>query len=484
MHFPRLVPALASHFEQLGKRVNPKTNYEKEYEDCLEYISSYWKKIIRVPAKQKINNNFLDIPHHFITPNDKKFSYIFYWDTFFIFRGLMGTRREWVMKEMVENFAYLFDKYGIIPNFNSHASVGRSQPPFLTSMIFDVYKTFNNGNHSRSKMRAVGDLILKPASTFGHLKWLKDKMEIARKEYDNVWNNSDLYNHFIPKYQLNRYGDRDVGYAYSSELESGWDFTSRFYNRCHDFLPVDLNCYLYKYEKDFEMTATISGDKKEELFWAEKAEKRKKAINKLMWSEEEGFYFDYGYAHRRQSDFFALSGFVPMWVGIANLEQAKRMVKKLPSFETDYGLAITSKESLAPKVNLAKIPLRYRIAIKEVLKPKQWDFPNIWPPLEYLTVIGLLRYGFIEDAKRIIINSLNAHARIFRSYGTFFERIDGSKGDKPKIDYHYLMQSGFGWTNAIFVRYIKILQAIENGEDIYVFGETQKNPPYELAILN
>ena len=198
--------------------------------------------------------------------------------TVFIFRGLMGTKREWIMKEMVENFAYLFDKYGIIPNFNSHASVGRSQPPFLTSMILDVYKTFNNGNKVKSKIRAMGDLILRPASTFGHLNWLRDHMEIARKEYDWVWNNSDLYNHYVEKYGLNKYGDRDVGYAHSSELESGWDFTSRFYNRCNEFLPIDLNCYLYKYEKDFELTEHILGNKKTELFWSEKAEKERKQL--------------------------------------------------------------------------------------------------------------------------------------------------------------------------------------------------------------
>ena len=74
-------------------------------------------------------------------------------------------------------------------------------------------------------------------------------MDIAAREYDRVWNNSAEYNHLVEKYNLNRYGDRDIGYAHSSELESGWDFTSRFYGRCNEFLPVDLNSYLYKYEK-------------------------------------------------------------------------------------------------------------------------------------------------------------------------------------------------------------------------------------------
>ena len=76
-----------------------------------------------------------------------------------MFRGLMGTKREWVMKEMVENFEYLFQKFGIIPNFSSHASVGRSQPPFLTTMILDTYKTFNNGNGSLSPLKVLGNFF-------------------------------------------------------------------------------------------------------------------------------------------------------------------------------------------------------------------------------------------------------------------------------------------------------------------------------------
>src|SRR3990167_9682857 len=291
---------VGSHKNQM---IKPKRNYEKEFKDCLDYIDSYWDKIIHKPAREKVHNNFLNIPYHFITPNDKKFSYIFYWDTFFMFRGLMGTKREWIMKDMIENFEYLFQKFGIIPNFSSHASVGRSQPPFLTTMILDTYKTFNNGNGSLSPLKILGNFILKPASTFGHVKWLSGKMNIAKKEYNKVWNNSEQYNHLVEKYGLNRYGDRDIGYAHSSELESGWDFTSRFYNRCDEFLPIDLNSYLYKYEKDFEFSEHIFGNKKTELFWAEKAERRKKTINKLMWSEKSGFFFDYGYRYHRQSDF-------------------------------------------------------------------------------------------------------------------------------------------------------------------------------------
>jgi len=456
--------------------------YKEKYKDCLDYIELYWDKIIHKPVRQNINHNFINIPKPFFTPNEKKFSYIFYWDSFFIFRGLMGTKREFIMKDMVENFVYLFNQYHVIPNFNSHASTNRSQPPFFTSMIFDVYKTFNNGNGSFKGFSLLKNLLLSPKATLGNLNWLREKIDIAKKEYDHVWNNDFYYNHFVKKYSLNRYGDRDIGYAHSSELESGWDFTSRFYNRCNEFLPIDLNCYLYKYEKDFELASLILGDEDEADYWNKQASKRKELINRLMWNEKAGFFFDFNYYFNKQSNFYSLAGFVPLWAELASFDQAKKMVSNLKRFESNFGLFITSKKSLPPKINLNKIPTRLRPAIEEVVSTKQWDYPNIWPPLEYLAVIGLLKYGFVEEAKKIIKRSLEAHANIFRKYKTFFERIDGLTGDKPKNS-HYEVQSGFGWTNAVFLRYVYILDYLEAGKEIYTFPK-KETPPFDLSILN
>src|SRR3989344_3352104 len=453
-----------------------------DYQDCLTYIDTYWDKIIHRPSRKVVNQNIITIPYSYFTPNDKKFNYFFYWDSFFMFKGLVGTRHEWVMKHMVENFAYLFYHYGLIPNFNAPASMGRSQPPFLSSMILDVYDTAMHGNLLSEPVLSYFSRWLKKSVVSTH--WLEKMIRVAKNEYNSVWiDTNNLFHHRVEGYGLSRYGDRDLGYAHSSELESGWDFTSRFYNRCNEFLPIDLNSYLYKYEKDFELVASLLGKTKEVNFWIDKAQKRKKMMDKLFWNQEKGFFFDYDYVNKKQSPFYSLAGFVPLWTGAASLKQSKQIVEKLFLFETEYGLVITAADSLSPKINLSKIPVRFRSIIKEVIKPKQWDYPNIWPPLEYLTVTGLLRYGFLSNARRIMEKSVNAHAKIFRKYGTFFERIDGKLGDKPKKEAHYKIQSGFGWTNAIFYRYIKILQDLEDGVDIYGFSK-EENPPYDLNILN
>ena len=241
-----------------------------EYNDCLDYIEKYWSRVIKDPKDAPANGNWLKLPKRYITPNDKKFSYLFYWDTYFMFRGLIGNGKTAIMREVVDNYVYMLKKYGIIPNFNSHASTNRSQPPFFTSMIFDVY------NETQGK------------------KTLASRMEWAKWEYEHVWIDRDRnYNHCVEGFNLCKYGDRDVGYAHSSELESGWDFTSRFYNRCNEFLPIDLNCLLYKYELDFAKAAEIAGNILEQKLWLKKAHQRREDINKYMWNEELGFFFDY-----------------------------------------------------------------------------------------------------------------------------------------------------------------------------------------------
>lgn len=478
--------------------------WSQEYADCLEYIDHYWDKITYKPSRMRLQHhvtniplmlpgvgnhlkavknvaggsNFVKLPHYYFVPNDNKFTYIFYWDSFFMFRGLMGTKREWLMREMIENFIHLFNTFDIIPNFSAPASMGRSQPPFFSSMIMDTFLTPLNDTNPYSKKG-----LLQHAYRLQNTRWLKKAIETAKKEYETVWiDKQKIYNHSVAGYGLSRYGDRDIGYAHSSELESGWDMTSRYFNRCDQFLPIDLNSYLYKYETDFAKAARLLGDHAEETYWLEKAKSRKAEINTHMWNEEKGFFYDYGYTYKQQSDFLSLGSFTPLWAKIATAEQAKRIVEKLPKFETAYGLTITAKESLARPIDLSKIQRRYHAAIEEIIKPKQWDYPNIWSPLEYQAVIGLLNYGYVDEAKRIMTNSVKAHGAAFRKYNTFFEKLDGETGDTGKGAL-YGDQKGFGWTNAAFYRYIQILDAIDSGKQIYFEPKTE-NPPYELAILH
>lgn len=443
-----------------------------QYRDCLDFIDSYWDQITHDHKDSQGDPHVIPLPNVFINPNAESHWKVsmFYWDSFFMIRGLIDTDRDWVIPEVVDNFIYLFNTFGIIPNASVWAFLGHSQPPFLTSMIFDAYYAIQ---------RSSGVVDYGKGPYIRH--WLKNRIEVAKREYHHVWEDNEIFQHKIEKLGLSRYGDRDVGYALTSERESGWDFTTRFYNRCHDFLPVDLNSYLHKYEKDFAKTANILGDKKEETKWEERAKTRHERMKKYMWNEKEGFFFDYDYKNNFQSEFYSLAGFVPLWAKLATFDEAKRAREKLSLFETDYGLTITAKISMPGTIYFDHIPKAFRISIEALMEPKQWDYPNIWPPLEYLTAIGLLRYGFIDDAVRIMHKSVKANYGIFKKYGALLEKIDATTGEKPKY-YWYAPQFGFGWTNAIFYRYVKILELIEARQGkIFTDEALAAGPPYSLT---
>lgn len=442
----------------------------QQVQTVLGYIDSFWDQIVLLPRKQKLRNRVIDavrfrttsqdyhtitVPYTCIVPNTGKYKYIFYWDSYFIFQGLKGSRYEWVIPSMVENFLYLFDKYHIIPNLSHPEALGRSQPPLLTSMIFDAYDVTSDRQKLSAKIRG----IFKNRNT-----WLKKAMEAAKEEYKEVWQ-SDIvpdhhhYNHRVAEYNLNVYGSRDVAYPQTAEQESGWDMTSRFYNRCNEFLAVDLNTFLYTYEMDFAKAAGILRNPDEQYEWQEKATARKQRISELMWNGEKGFFFDYDYVHKMQSEFYSLAGFVPLWAGLATAEQAQKCVAKLPLFETTFGLTITDKASLPHDIDFSSTSQPLKITLEMITKPKQWDYPNIWPPLEYLTVMGLIRYGFTEDARRIMQKSIATHVNAFEKYHALLEKVDGTNGDMPGT-YWYPTQLGFGWTNAIFRVYNQLLSQI------------------------
>lgn len=156
-----------------------------------------------------------------------------------------------------------------------------------------------------------------------------------------------------------------------------------------------------------------------------------------MWNKKKRFFFDYNHTKKQQSDFFSVAGFYPMWANIATQEQAELIREYvLPIFEFDGGIVNTQRYKLSDEL-------------------KQHDFPNGWPHQQWIVIKGLLNYGFREDAERIAKKWLNMNERLFAKTGKFWEKHDVVNSDIGAYNPdRYITQSGFGWTNAIFVRLI------------------------------
>lgn len=384
-----------------------------DYNKILEYIENYWNKTTFSFPKDK--GIYVGVPYKFVSPNALIYKCdIFYWDSYFIILGLVASNQIDLAKNIIDNFVYLFKRFGIIPMRNRFYNVGISQPPFLTSMIREVFKQTNDK------------------------KWLRQVVAIAERELKEYWMLNDprrAETHLVHK-GLSRYCDHHITHL-TSEHESGWDMTSRFNDHCLNFLPIDLNTLLYKYEKDLEYFYALLGNKVKALLYKKAAGKRRRTVNQLSWDGKAGFFFDYDYVNKKRSSFFSLAGFYPMWTGLATAEQAARMVKHLADFEYRGGLATSQPNGLSKQF-------------------KQWDYPNGWPNLHWLVVIGLMNYGYKDDARRIVKKWMDLNVKMFKKTGKIWEKYNVVKGDIGKTG-RYPCQDGFGWTNAVFFRFYKDL---------------------------
>jgi alpha,alpha-trehalase len=386
-----------------------------KYQNVIDYIEEYWGKSTAAPNKSVWSNprnlamhlGRIKLPKRTVSPNHEYFAGTqFYWDTYFTIIGLVDAGRLDLAKGMVDNLVYLFKKFKLIPARNSWTSIGRTQPPYLTRMAFEVYEA---GGADR--------------------KWLDRVMRIAQKEYEKVWLSGQRYDditglsRFRPKY-LKRL---------LTVYESGWDVSTRFNYGEQEIIPVDLNCQLYQYEADFLKWAKLNQDTQAAKRWRSALKLRKEQIDNCFWDAKTGFYYD---NHEgKVGTLKTLAGFYPLWCGVASKAQAKRCITKLKVFEFSGGLA--NSEKLPPSL-------------------RQWDYPNGWAPQQFIVIQGLLNYGYKKEADRIGRKWLDCNTEIFERTGKLWEKynvVDKKVGRRGR----YPTQPGFAWTNSVFLRLQKML---------------------------
>ncbi len=383
-----------------------------------DYIREFWNRLQRFhPADDE---SLLGLPKPYLVPSfdeNAAFDYdeLYYWDSFFMVQGMLDAEHEELVKGILEDLLSLFSRFKIIPNGSRTFLMGRSQPPFLTTFIYDVYNTYQLDE-----------------------KWLQTAMEIAKREYEVVWQGTKKPNERLVHKGLSRY--YDINYLHDlAEAESGWDMTPRFNRRALNYLPVDLNALLYKYEMDFARTARLFKDRREAAKWEQAAAARKETMDKLMWDKLRGVYYDYNYVKEKRSSVASLAAYFPMWAGMVSEKQAASLVKALRRFENKGGLSTTDT-----------LPLNQYVPGS---MPVQWAYPNGWAPLQFIVVEGLLRYGYHEDAKRIATKWLRGNLAWFNEHHVFLEKYNVVNPDKPPQKGVYPSQTGFGWTNAVFERF-------------------------------
>ena len=371
----------------------------------------------------------VDLPYRYTSPCIKdtgRFYFFFYWDTYFTNFGLLKSGRADIAKENILNMLWLIRRQGYMPN---HVGIyNRSQPPYLCRMV-------------RTYIAATGDRSILPEAAQGLLAeynyWMTAHLNgtgLNQYAMHDTWAGQEEFGRFHRVTAIKPVEGKTIeeirrsGADHLAEAETGCDFTPRFENRALDFVATDLNALLYEYELTLAQYQTELGWNYN-LNFKERAEKRKELINKYLWNEEKGWFFDYDYINDRSSNTAAITGLLMMVAGIASKEQAARMVKNLNWFEREHGIAFTPD---APGC-----------------RNFQWSFPNVWPPMAWLTVEALRKYGYETEARRLAGKYVKTARSLFAKTGQLWEKTDAETGDVAGGEYDAAPM--IGWTAGVYI---------------------------------
>lgn len=414
-----------------------------------ERIDWLWSRLSRPVKAQHRGGSLLVLPDSYVVPGGR-FREIYYWDSYFTMLGLRESGRIDLIESMLQNFAYLLDHFGHVPTGNRTYYLSRSQPPFFSLMV-------------RLYSEIKGPEVL--------VRYLPQ----LRREYDYWMDGAERLDASTPEHRrvvrlpdgtlLNRHWDdrplprpeayaEDVALAKEAQqehghepesvyrclraaAESGWDFSSRWMADGKTFatiqttniLPVDLNCLMYHLEGTLAEAYQLSGQTEEARRYEQKAQQRRAAIQAYFWNEEHRFYMDYDYRPRKHTSVFSLAGVFPLFFKLASTRQARGVEARIRlCFLRSGGVLSTLQTS-----------------------GQQWDAPNGWAPLQWITYRGLRQYQFSRSAQRLRQNWLQLVEKQYYSTGKMLEKYNVINTKLVAQKGEYELQEGFGWTNGVYL---------------------------------
>lgn len=121
------------------------------------YIENNWNRTIKYNPVD--DGTLIGLPYPYSVPAVGYFDEMYYWDTFFTNKGLAISGKMEQVRNNTDNMLYLVERYGFMPNGNRTEYLTRSQPPFLSFMVRDVFEYYKD------------------------MEWLAEAYDILEKEY-------------------------------------------------------------------------------------------------------------------------------------------------------------------------------------------------------------------------------------------------------------------------------------------------------------
>ncbi len=409
------------------------------------HVVNLWPYLTRDPADTDEGpwSSLVSLPEPYVVPGGR-FNEMFYWDSYFTMLGLARSDRFDLVRDMVDNFAWLIDTYGFVPNGTRTYFLTRSQPPFFAPMVALLAEHDGEAVYRRylPELMREHDYWMRGADEIGpgevreHVVRLADGTLLNRYHGSENWPRPEAY---AAERELAARSDRPAPELYGhlrAAAESGWDFSSRWMAdgqhqttiETRDILPVDLNALLYQLERTLAHAWRVEGDDAQAARFEALAEQRRSAINRVFWQPDGGYYTDYDWRQGHLTDAISAAMVYPLAFGVADPAKADATAETVRRELLRAGGMVTTTHNTG----------------------EQWDAPNGWAPLQWLAVSGLDRYGHDDLAETIARRWIETKRAVYQQTGKLVEKYDvvdpavGGGGEYDVVD-------GFGWTNGVLL---------------------------------
>jgi alpha,alpha-trehalase len=425
------------------------TSSPPELVPVVIHIDRLWNQLTRNTPTAPPYSSALPLPRPYVVPGGR-FREIYYWDSYFTMLGLAESGRQDLVTDMVQDFGYLIETYGHIPNGARTYYLSRSQPPFFFAMVgllapddtASVYAGYLPQLRREYEFWMQGAQGLRPGSAHRRVVALPDGSILNRYWDDRDTPRDESYREDTELARVSGRPRREVYRDIRAAAESGWDFSSRWFADGHtratidttDIIPVDLNSLLYGLENAIRTGCERRGDTACAQKFAGRAASRRAAMDRYLWDESRGAYFDYRWTRAERITRVSSATLYPLFFGVASDKQATALAQTLTRELLEPGGVVTT-------------PLR---------TGEQWDAPNGWAPLQWIAVAGLRRYERTELAETVachwMVNVLNH----YRDSGKLVEKYDVVTTGRSGGGGEYPLQDGFGWTNGVMRKLIAL----------------------------
>lgn len=409
-----------------------------------EHINALWPYLKR-NADAVENGSRISLPNAYIVPGGR-FQEVYYWDSYFILLGLKEAGEVELIENILDNFAYQINTIGFIPNGNRTYYLGRSQPPFFAEMVNllagikeekEVYLKYRDALEKEYDFWMKGSEGLTEDSAIDRIVKMPDGHYLNRYYSNTTTPRAESYLEDVTTAEESGRNVAEVYLNISAACESGWDFSSRWFENPNDIstiqttqiIPVDLNALLYNLEQTLSKARRFAEDTEGAEKLVEAASARKDAIDTYLWDAKKGVYTDYSLITKSASPTLSLAMVYPLYFKVASPQQAASVSKILENQFLKPGGLVTTLEN----------------------NKQQWDSPNGWPPHQWLAVRGLQTYGINDLAEKISSRWLHLNDQVYKRTGKMLEKYNVIDTSLVAGGGEYPTQDGFGWTNGVYL---------------------------------